>query len=51
MFGNTYTHQTFTEYMSILTFLSFDMPDVTTSFGMPFDFIAFLGYFHLKLWA
>ena len=25
------------------------MPNVTISYGMPFDFIAFFGYFHIFL--
>ena len=33
---------------SIYTFLYIDMPDVTASYGTPFDFIAFLGIFIQK---
>ena len=53
MFGNTYLHQTFTEYMSYqythFDILIIDMPDVTASYGRPLIFIAFVGHFHTLL--
>ena len=40
MFANTYLHQTFIESVSN-QYKNLDMPDVTTSHGMPIDFVAF----------
>ena len=51
LLGNTYLHQTFTEYVSNqFVYYTFIMrPDVTASYGKFINFIAFFEYFYTLL--
>ena len=51
-FGNIYPHQTFIEYMANHLLVHWCVRYITTSYGRPFDFIAFFGIFiHIHVWS